>query len=279
MTEPTEGQKGWIEQVEVTYDNGVKYKIHNPEKIDYVARNAFMQHVLSTMGEVTQDERPLEEIITSHYNNNVGRKLALNIETVMLAMDYIKYRDRGARLPKFSRWAAGMFASNKELAKDLAGAGKLEDTSSPITFTDDKMTMLRCADTPHFRSCLGPYGGYNSALPSIMKFPGIAMAYMDDNKTKRMRGRTWLHTARVKETGEDCIVVCNNLGSTMTTKQVVDALRAKGFRAGWGFMNNGQYSYMRSKSNKRTAVEFIDCPTKQIHHDLWTWTPNFEMYE
>lgn len=251
--------------------NGQTYNcIAAPDKIEYVERDDFIKSLLM---KATPPEMPLEDAVLKIRANmesyNFDGKFKVSAATAALAKDYIKYRKRGARLPKFSRWAAGMFKDDAALAGDLAMAGKWEEKSGDIVISGDVMDLLRNADTHHFSSCLKAGGVYEDVTKGIVTdHSGIAIAYVDD-ENGRMRGRVWVHHAQRADTGADVAVVCQKWGGTLEARQVVDLLRDKGHEAYVG----GAYG----RQGDGIYVNFVNCFTTNIHHDMYTWVKNFRV--
>ena len=245
--------------------NGHTYNcVGDPKKMKYVERTDFIK---SLCGRETPNPRPLEDVIRS-----LPRGVRVSEETIDLAYTYYNLRNRGARLPKFSRWSSGMFKDDATLAKDLATAGKVEDSSGDVVISGDIMDLLRNADTPHFGSCLRAGGPYDNVTIGIVeKCPGIAIAYIDDD-AGRMRGRCWVHHAERKDNGASVAIVCTKWGGTLDASQVVEVIRKKGFEAYVGG------SYGNQVTGKNTiAVNFVGCFTENIHHDMYTWIKDFRV--
>lgn len=258
------------------------YDIPKLDTIKYVERTKFIQSIL---GPCARKEEPLENIAVNIWEEmqkgSRGLKARVDLRTVDLARDYIKFRDQGARLPKFSKWAAGMFKDDKELAKNLAGIGKVEDYGN-LVISGDVVDILRCADTPHFTSCLkwengkGPYRDVPVKIAE--ECPGIAIAYIDDDaKIPHMRGRVWVHHAKRVSDKADCIVVCAQWAGSLQARAVVRAIKeVYGVPAYFG----GGYGAQPASADKNAvAVNFVDCFTKPIHHDMYTWVKNFRAQE
>lgn len=250
--------------------NGVDYTcVAPPNKLKYVERTEFLQ---SLFGSLPVESRPLESVITSlaAVLEAPAARVTVDRETVYLATTYIRLKEKGARLPKFSRWATGLFKDDKTLAKDLATAGKVEDTTADIVISGNIMDILRNADTPHFYSCLKAGGPYEDVTKGIVeKCPGIAIAYIDDENGK-MRGRCWVHHAERVDNGATVAVVCQKWGGTLDAVQVVKALRARGVEAYCG----GSYG---KQARGGIPVNFVGCFTEVIHHDMYTWIKGFKV--
>lgn len=250
-----------------------EYNILDPEKLKYAERDEFIK---SLCFKEDLPEVPVESSIVSiweaQHQFGLNAKVKVNEQTLRLAQDYIRYRDKGARLPKFSKWACGMFKDDKVLAKDLATAGKYVESNSSLFVSADMIDLLRNADTPHFTSCLAVGMGYEKVTQAIVeKCPGIAIAYVDDDGTPpKMRGRCWVHHAQRVDNGADVAVVCTKWGGTVGAEQVVDVLRSKGVEAYVG----GSYG---NQSNNGLAVNFINCFNEPIHHDMYTWVKGFKV--
>lgn len=254
-----------------------EYNIYPPDKVEYVPRDEFVQSLISLH---SPKAKAAEDAILSIWDDQQHRRPVLckvDPATVTLARDYIRYRDQGARLPKFSRWATGMFRDNKQLASDLATAGKYQESSGEIVISGDKIDILRCADTPHFSSCFKyraeyPLGDYTQ-LPKLIceKTPGICIAYVDD-ENKRMRGRVWVHHARRQDNGKDVAVVCQAWAGSLPAKQVAEVINSMGIEA---LVGEGYGREVKSKN--AVLVDFINCFDTQVHHDMYTWRKGFSV--
>lgn len=244
-----------------------QYDIWPLDQVNYVERDEFIKKLI---GQTESPGKAAEDAIVAIWNDmRRGLPVQVKVEqtTVMLAQDYIRYRDKGARLPKFGRWASGMFRDDKKLANDIAAAGKYEEKTGDVIISGDAVDILRCADTPHFTSCFkynGGKGAYKDVPKAICEnTPGIAIAYVDDDNRK-MRGRVWVHHAVRLDTKEDVAVVCNAWAGSLPARQVAEIIKAKGIpaaiSAGGGYGN--------------TPVRYVNCFTNNIHHDLYTWQEN-----
>lgn len=258
--------------VAVVKHNGFDYKvIDRPENLKYVPRTEFIQALCGT---IEATPRPLEDIISDFGAwHRHPPKVQVSPTTLELAQTYVMFRNRGARLPKFSRWATGMFKDDKVLAKDLAACGKTEDSSSDIVISGDVMDLLRNADTTHFNSCLKAGGSYEKVTRGIVEdCPGIAIAYIDD-ENGRMRGRCWVHHAERADNGATVAVVCHKWGGTLDAIQVVESLRKRGFEAYVGGSYGKQY-----EGHDAIKVNFVGGFKVQVHHDMYTWVRDFKVH-
>jgi hypothetical protein len=252
----------------------VKYNILDPKTIKYAERDDFIK---SICGRHAPKAMEAEDAIVDIWNKTkAGHELRVKVDpnTVKLAQDYIKYRDKGARLPKFGRWATGMFKEDLRIAADLAAAGKYVEKSSDIVISGDIIDILRCADTPHFSSCFSKDSCYPDMPRKICEdTPGISIAYVDDEKGK-MRGRVWVHHAQRIDNGKDVAIVCKHWGGTVTAEQVVDLIRLGGAEAYVGGSYGGQH-----RGNNGIDVKFINCFDHSLHHDMYTWINPFKVHD
>jgi hypothetical protein len=252
----------------------IKYNILDPATIQYVERDDFIK---SICGRHSPKALEAEDAIVEIWNktrNGEALRVKVDQNTVRLAKDYIKYRDKGARLPKFGRWATGMFKEDVRIAADLAAAGKYVEKSSDIIISGGIIDILRCADTPHFASCFAKGSIYPEMPKKICEdTPGICIAYVDDEKGK-MRGRVWVHHAQRVDNGKDVAIVCAHWGGTVTAQQVVDLIRLGGAEAYVG----GGYGRQYGGAN-RIGVNFINCFTQSLHHDMYTWMKDFGVHD
>lgn len=242
------------------------YSILDPDKIKYVERDDFIKSLEMRM---PPPEKALEDIIIDIYNtarqgyNGTKPRIKISESTLRLAQDYIYYRDLQARLPKFSRWACGMFQGKQDLAQELAEAGKYIEKSGDISISGSLIDILRCADSPYFYSCFSIKEAFNY-MPKLIAecTPGIGIAYVDDPSNGKMRGRCWVHHAKRLSDGVDVAVICEKQGGTVSARQIGELIKAKGIPA-----------YVASYYNQYhgDAVEFVNCFDSDVHHDLATW--------
>lgn len=251
------------------------YNIHDPNTLKWAERDSFIQGLV---GKHSPPVLEAENAILSIWDDvNAGKPCRVKVDasTVEMAKDYIRYRDKGARLPKFGRWATGMFKDSPTLAADLAAAGKYVEKSGDIVISANIVDILRCADTPHFMSCFkytGVDGGYSDMPKHICEdTPGICIAYVDDSGTPpKMRGRVWVHHAKRCEDGEDVAVVCKEWAGSLPARQVAEYIKTLGIPAYVG----GGYG---SQDARGVAVDFINCFTEKLHHDMYTWVKGYKV--
>lgn len=247
------------------------YNILDPSSIKWAERDGFIQKLV---GAHTPAQLEAEDAIVSIWDDICKAKpvqVKVDKATVELAQDYIRYRSKGARLPKFGRWATGMFKDNSQLAADLAAAGKYVEKSGDIVISGDIVDILRCADTKHFTSCFSKDSCYPKMPQHICEdAPGICIAYVDDNGTPpKMRGRVWVHHAERVEDGVEVAVVCKEWAGSLSARQVAEHIQKT--------LDIPAYiggSYGRDDPNG-VPVNFINCFDKSLHHDLYTWVKGF----
>ena len=234
--------------------------VRNPDTVKYVPRTDFINRLC---GRDPPPELAVEDaIIKMIHDRNL--KIKVDDFTYDLAQSYIRFRNSGARLPKFTRWATGMFADNKDLAQIMASAGKYQENCGDIIISGECVDILRCADTQHFYSCFAKDGGFDHMPVAICEeTPGIAIAYVNDPKNGKIRGRVWVHHARRKDNGNDVALVQSNGYGTLSARQVSELLKKKGFEV----MFNGGYG----TKGASIEIEYIDCFKKAVHHDVYTW--------
>lgn len=259
-----------------------KWRIHDPRQVKHLERTDFLKGLV---GQIDQSDS-LEEIIRGlHIPYVVASKqtpeYAAKIDLQSYAETYYMLRNKGARLPKFSRWITGMFAGSKEFAKILADEGQ-KAAARKIVMSVDVVDILRCADTPHFQSCFklpavdekDKYGWVNLGYDKIPvriaeECPGIGIVYVDD-ENGFMMGRHWMHHAKIKETGEDMIVLTASrygcLEGANIARLLANKLKIK--------VGVGGYYHEEIRGSKAVRIEYVGCFTKELHHDLSTWHKN-----
>jgi hypothetical protein len=245
-----------------------KYNIYDPRTVKYVERTPFLRGIC---GHIDQQDT-LEDVIRGNRSMLATRA---QIDLREMAQTYYMYRNKGARLPKFSRWVTGMFSGNPEYAKILAEEGQ-KAAKRKIIMSVDVVDILRCADTPHFRSCfvkgdpMYRNDGYDKIPVKIAEeCPGIGIVYVDD-ENGFMMGRQWMHHAKVKDTGEDIIVLTQSQYGCLDGGNVARLLAERGIRVGVG----SYYGEPPEGFERGVEVEYVGCFKESLHHDLATWTKN-----
>lgn len=248
------------------------YDIIDPDTVKVVPRSNFLTGLC---GEV-EDANSVENII-AEYQKKGGTNDQM--ELAKWAATYIELSSKGARLPKFSRWITSMWANNKEFAKILADEGQ-KAVARKVFMSVSPIDILRCADTPHFASCFKwNISSHRDAskvrreefhrLPATIleECPGIGIMYVDDENGKMM-GRQWMHHARIKDTGEDVMVLTTRPYGCLRGDYIAKLLAQRGIRVALAY--NGYDNPVGSK----VAIDFIGCFTSPIHHDVDTWSTN-----
>jgi hypothetical protein len=236
-----------------------KYNIYHPDTVKYAERTDFIKSIAGNIEHVDS----LEQVVSTMGNPKCSESV---YELKNMAHVYTDYRNKGARLPNFGRWVNGMFAGNKEFQKILADEGQ-KAASRKIIMSVDVLDILRSADTPHFHSCFrkgdGSYSsfGYDKIPVKIAEeCPGIGIVYVDD-ENGFMLGRLWMHHAKIKDTQEDILVLCDTTYGCLTGSHVASILAKKGIKV----------AVSCYEQRDGTEVEYIGCFTSSIHHDLQTW--------
>lgn len=255
-----------VKDVSRTLYNG--YDIFDPREVKFVERTDFLKKIA---GHIDASDK-IEDVVVKSRSNAV---VAVDLKD--MANTYIKLRNKGARLPKFSRWVTGMFAANDEYARFLAAEGQ-KAAAREIHMSVDLIDILRCADTRHFASCFKraredidreqahKYTEWDQYqyMPLLIaeECPGIGICYVNDDSGKMM-GRQWMHHARLKKTGEDVLVLTQGYYGCLQGPNLARLLAAQGIKVGFmGYRGDGP------------EMEFVGCFTKRLHHDLQTWEPN-----
>lgn len=245
------------------------YDIFDPRDVKFVERTDFLKNIV---GHIDAGDK-IEDVVVKSVSDAV-----VAVDMREMARTYIKLRNKGARLPKFSRWVTGMFAANEEYAKFLAAEGQ-KAAAREIHMSVDLIDILRCADTPHFGSCfkrvkesidrnmVHKYDVWDQYqyMPVLIaeEAPGIGICYVNDEKGKMM-GRQWMHHGRLKSTGEDVLVLTTGHYGCLQGENLARLLAARGVKVG----------YMSYYGERGEPMEFVGCFTKRLHHDLATWEKN-----
>lgn len=263
------------EEVVNNYPGWDKYNIFDPNQFAVAERTEFLKGIC---GEMEQDTAVEDLILAYNGKDKVGYDLQ------QMANYYIVLKNKGARLPKFTRWITGMWAANKEYANFLAAQGQLA-AQRKIIMSVDPVDILRSADTPHFFSCfkkenksaiadrelMHKYQMYEQYqyMPALIleECPGIGIAFVNDENGKVM-GRQWMHHAKIKETGEDIVVLTNGGYGCLRGTMVASLLADRGIKVAT------EYTYGGNKPAGHVAIEYVGCFKKNVHHDLYTWGVN-----
>lgn len=252
--------------------------IFNPKQVNYIERTDFIK---SVCGHIDESDT-LEDIVSKNKGKTVTEQ-----QIREYAQYYIALKNKGARLPKFSKWITGMWVGNTEFANYLAKEGQ-NAAKRKIIMSGDLIDILRSADTPHFASCFKKTSktddinrdmihqydkGYEQYqyMPVLIaeECPGIGICYVDDEKGKMM-GRQWMHHARDNASGEDILVLTQGYYGCLQGQNLARLLAQKGVRIG---IRAHARSDATLTSNQR-RVEFVGCFQRQVHHDLDTWSPH-----
>lgn len=227
--------------------------IHNPDITPFVERNEFMRSLEGLSA--TVNPVPLEEAVLKAW-----KEAKVSENTARLARDYTRYAKQGARLPKFSRWASGMFSSDQVLSSELASIGQVKAQVGEMRFSTKLIDILRAGATPHFGSCFNVGGiGDKSLLAIAANAPGIGIVYADA-ADGCMRGRFWLYHARRLSDGKDIVVMPSYAYGNLTIGQVAKALKDG------GFIPYKVHTYDGAKE----PIEYVDVGTKFYNDtDLW----------
>lgn len=254
-----------------------KYNIFDPKQVNYVERTPFIQ---SICGHIDQSDN-LEDIVIKSKGASITET-----EIRQYAQWYIALKNKGARLPKFSKWITGMWAGNSDFATYLAKEGQ-KAAKRKIIMSGEVLDILRSADTPHFQSCfkrtaptdkidremmlkVSQWDQYQY-MPVLIaeECPGIGIAFVDDENGKMM-GRQWMHHARDNERDEDILVLTQGYYGCLQGSNLARLLAERGVRIGTRI--HAREGATLTKDQRR--VEFVGCFQRAVHHDLDTWSPH-----
>lgn len=241
-----------------------KYNIYDPSAVTFQERTPFLNGLV---GEY-EYEKGLEEVCLGQVRSFTPPDHTL----FELANFYAQQKQKGARLPKFSKWVLGMYASDKTLAQRVAELGK-QAGKKVVKISTDLVDILRSGDSPHFRSCFGLGNGSETQGMSPVyiaeEAPGIGIAYTDDENGK-MVGRWWLHHVQERKTGENLVLLPHYQIGNLKIQVVVSVLKEKGIRACIVRHAEGYFSKDWFEKTPVTIIPVGGYP-RQRYHDI-----NFE---
>lgn len=234
-----------------------KYHIYDPSAVNFQQRTEFLQSIAGTH----DYEVPLEDVCNNY--NTAGARL------YDLAVFYGMHKARGARLPKFSKWVLGMYASDKDLSQRIAELGKSAGKKKVVISTD-LVDILRSGNSSHFNSCFGlDRGSESQGLSPVYiaeEAPGIGILYVNDEKGFMM-GRWWLHHVRDKD-GKDMVMLPPYQIGNLKMDVAVAALRSKGATVCW---SENYAVYCPDKKFRKIKATPVGGYPMQRYHDI-----NFE---
>lgn len=245
------------------------YRIVDPASLKAVPRTEFMQ---SICGAYDLEPMPIEHVISEAGNVYYQHPVFADNLTLQLAREYINHSNNNARLPKFGKWATGMYKDRKELAKDIADFGqKASKDKRVLHISGDPYDILRSGISSKFFSCLKLGGGFDQqrVLQRIVEeCAGIAVAFFQDPDSPEMTGRLFLHHVKRKD-GSDAIVCQSGPRGNLHAKNIVEVLKTKGIA-----VSEGNCS-LRKDDMGVEPVEFQECFTENLHYDIYTWCKPF----
>lgn len=246
------------------------FHIYDPKEVKFVERDAFMQALVGSFGAPPmplEDQVNMQHSVQAKYGYQ-GKKVVIDRNTLELAHTFIQLRDKGARLPGFGRWAAGMFRDNEAMNKTLAEVGQIQGgarAQRTLHISTDMVDILRCADSPGFSSCFAYCQMEQEQPKNICEMtPGIAILY-SNREDGKMAGRVFLYHGKIVATGEDVVVYyCKNIAE----REVKDLLTSFGIKA---YKATPPYSLLTKNTPGAVEVEFVNCFKDRIYHDVQCW--------
>lgn len=239
----------WDEACKVYDLSGFK-----PDKLKFVQRHDLLK---SLVAKTTVKEAHIRARDDDALKNGTKAEQMLRL----VARHYSALENKGARLPKFSKWVSSLFKDDKDLAVALAKYCQVQHGDG-FVISCNPIDILRAADTKHYFSCLTHNGAFKEVLPAVIeKCPGIAVAYVDGPDGK-MRGRCWLHVVEVN--GKLGVYIARPYGNGVTMADVIGRIKAAGVA-----VYSGTYDYYSDKKNPKD--KFVGCFTQDIHWDTYTW--------
>lgn len=242
----------------INWDDAKKaFKIggFSPEKLKIKPRLEMLQRLC---GGPNGDPVPVEKLAANseqlREGNNAQKLLRL------VARQYVQLLNKNARLPKFSKWVTSLFKDDKDLHNELAKFGQgVMRPDAPFIISCNPVDIMRCADTPHYYSCLTDTGVFKDVVPAALeKCDGIAIAYVNGPDGK-MKGRIWLHAG--EKDGKPIVVLASGLyGNGFTARQLAEHIAAFGYDV-----------YQDTYYGGVTKFDYVGCFTYNLHWDTRTW--------
>ncbi len=221
-------------------------------------------------------EQYLEDVIVTKkaYDYGTGKDPIYTSASV-----FVQLRKLGARLPKYSKWAAGLFPKDPSVVTELSKYGKLA-ADRTFFISCRKEDILRSGNIGN--SCLKWTGVFSDKrLESCIKaeyqdtwqyvLPAACAAWngvatvIECDKTGKILGRTFLCAIKRKADGVEGIMAYTGQG---TAQPLVEGLlksikeKWKDLLIVWAGGNEAKGNPVFSKK-----YEFIGCPPSNLHFD------------
>lgn len=223
-----------------------------PSNLKIVERDDFMKGLVNVAAGTLPEDRARDDatLLTGTRPQKLLRALA---------RQYCALRNKGARLPKFSKWCSSLFKDDKDLAVALADYCRaVGGVNDKFIISCNPVDILRAADTKHYWSCLDDKGAFRDVLPGVVeKCPGIAVVYVNGPDGK-MKGRSWLH--HVVADGVHGVYIANGYGNGLTVQELREHFKKQGVPV-----------FESTYGGTGVRGEFIGAFKANIHWDTCTW--------
>jgi len=247
-------------------------------KVKPLPRTDFLQSIAQTMG---GEARDVVDVLSEDHDKRTkfGGTPTLNVDPLLyeLAADYVRYRGKDARLPKFGRWATGLFPKNEKLVSELAKAGQQAVSGAQLVLSVEPYDILRCGQSAHFASCFKQGDTYRAALSQtagstmplyiVENIRGLAIAFVND-PTGEMQGRAFIVHAKRKDNGQDVAVILPTRGSGLSMPYLKECFKAAGI------------PHLVTEARGATVpVDMIEIPKEHFYFDYQIYSPAYKVYE
>lgn len=234
-----------------------KYAFLKPEAVKFVPRDDFIQSVCGMLPPLEVD---VAAYVLQHYMCSnltcVPKDLQSNLYYV--ASYYKDLTNRGARLPKFSRWVTSLYPNEKRYVEVFSAIGQ---KVKPITVivSDKCEDILRAADSKFFASC---FKGSKTLKDIAEQVPGMGVIFGDDAESGQMQLRMWLLHVKTKD-GKDGLGLGRMYGAQADSKAIAESLSKAN--------NNCPVFLMSNNGTAGDDVEAVNGFKTSLYFDFNCW--------
>lgn len=195
------------------------YRLSSMGGLKFKERDDFIK---GFVGEIIVDPPGIEADILAKGGGHITGDTTLDSHLYYAASFYQQLTQKGARLPKFTRWVTSLWPKEPRYVELFA---KLGQAAAQDTFyvSDRQVDILRCASTTHFSSC---FRSNDSPARVCAEGTGVAIIFCDDEKGA-MKRRTWCIHVRDPKTQRDGLFVMPGRYGNFDEKKIIAKLKEK----------------------------------------------------